>query len=185
MASRSSPFETLLHFNFLFLNATASELSTRLWEVHRNSSHFLNTVRCIFKNKTTVASESRIKAMTLVTACRVGTPRAGILNEFPFCSFLWREELQIRSPLWTKTFKQEALLLASPAVSIPGDLASPSERPQGKGCVWLKDHEIPLLREALDTEPSFMKYTMTEVFNVPCSHDHFYFSGYVRVFLEL
>ena len=97
-------------------------------EVHRNTSHFPKTLRCIFKNKTTVISQSRIKAMTLAAAHRVGTPRVGILNPFPFCSFWGREELQIRSPLWTKIFKQEAQLSSAPVVSIPGDVASPSGR---------------------------------------------------------
>ena len=66
--------------------------------------------------------------MTLAATHRVGTPRVGILNHFPFCSFCRREELQIRSLLRTKIFKQEAQLSFAPVVSTPGDVASPSGR---------------------------------------------------------
>lgn len=102
-----------------------------------------------------------------MTAHRVGSPRAGILNQSPVCSFGWREELQIRSLLWTKIFKQEAPLLASPAVRIPGDLASPSRRGhKAKGVCELTDHEIPLLREALDMERRVMKYPTAKIFSL-------------------
>lgn len=70
-------------------------------------------MRCIFKNKTTVISEPRIKAMTLTPSRRVGAPRAGLSNHSPFCSACWRE-LPIRSLLWTKIFKQAAPLIAAP-----------------------------------------------------------------------
>lgn len=115
-------------FNFLLKKCHSNCVEYSHREVHRNSSHFPKTLRCIFKNKTTVISQSRIKAMTPVAAHRVGTPRVGILNHFPFCSFRRREELQIRSPLWTKIFKQDAQLSSAPVVSIPGDVASPSGR---------------------------------------------------------
>lgn len=75
-------------------------------------------------------------------------------------------------------FKQEALPVATPAMSNPGDLATPSGRVhEAKGMCEL-GHETPLLREALDTKRRSMNYTMAEIFKVPYSHDHLCFSGY-------
>lgn len=81
-------------------------------------------MRCICKNKTTGISGSRIRALTLVTPCRVGTPKGKNMKPLPFCSFCWREELQIRSLLWTKIAKQVAPLVVALGVSILGALAS-------------------------------------------------------------
>lgn len=71
-----------------------------------------------------------------------------------------------------------------------GDLASlPANRQKAKDAYELRDHETPLLGAALDTNLNFMKYTMSEIYEIyhsrefPCLllSGHFCFSSYQTV----